>query len=392
MAEAEPGPIFVPFTLPGECVTADVDGGRARLVDIVTASAERVSPPCPHFGVCGGCALQHMAAQPYRDWKRDQVAAAFAARGIEASVTETVACAGPRRRAALSAIKSPHGVRLGFHRHASHDLVDLETCSVLDPVIVKALPRLRDIAAPLSSRRGEIRIVVTSTRHGLDVAFDGVTAALDMAVRAKLAALAQDGVIARVSVNGDPLLSGRPAVLEFGRTEVEPPPGAFVQAVAEMEAIMAALILEAAGKSKSVADLFCGAGAFTFRIAERARVLAVDSSKVAIAALANAARFAKGVKPIEARARDLFREPLSATELRDFDCVVFDPPRAGAEAQARMLSKSKVKTIVAVSCHPATLARDARILIDGGYALEGVTPVDQFLYSAHIEAVAVFRR
>lgn len=182
------------------------------------------------------------------------------------------------------------------------------------------------------------------------------------------------------------------AALMFGNAEVIAPPGAFLQAVAEMEEAMANLVLRAAGKSKAIADLFCGVGAFTFRLAERAKVFAADNDKRAIAALNAAVKNARGLKPVEARTRDLFREPLSATELRDFDYVVFDPPRAGADAQARMLARSQVKTVIAVSCNPATLARDARTLIDGGYILESVTPVDQFLFSPHIEAVAVFHR
>jgi 23S rRNA (uracil1939-C5)-methyltransferase len=165
-----------------------------------------------------------------------------------------------------------------------------------------------------------------------------------------------------------------------------------VQAVAEAEAEMARRILAAVGKVKTVADLFCGVGAFTFPLAARAKVLAYDGDKLAIEALNAAVKKATGLKPITARVRDLFRDPLSPLELNEHDAVVFDPPRAGAEAQAQRLARSKVKTVVAASCNPATLARDARHLVDGGYKIESVTPIDQFVYSAHVEVVTVFRR
>ena len=392
VAETANGPVFVPFTLAGERVRAVVEGTAGQLVEVLAPSNDRVVPPCRHFTICGGCALQHMATPAYRAWKTKQVAATFRARGLDVVVNDIIACKGARRRAALSARATSAGVLLGFHEAASHDLVDLEECCVLHPSIVAALPKLRALIAPLLSRRGETRVIATWTLGGLDVALEDVAAKLTPELRTGLAKAASSAAVARVSVNGDPVYESLTTALRFGNAEVVAPPGAFLQAVAEMEETMADLVLRAAGKSKAIADLFCGVGAFTFRLAERAKVFAADSDKRAIAALNAALKKARGLKPVEARTRDLFREPLSATELRDFDCVVFDPPRAGADAQARMLARSQVKTVIAVSCNPATLARDARTLIDGGYILESVTPVDQFLYSPHIEAVAVFRR
>lgn len=392
VAETEEGNIFVPFTLAGERIRASVDGTAGHLVEVLTSSGDRVVPPCRHFTVCGGCALQHMAKPVYLAWKKEQVSAAFRARGIDAPLNDVVACRGARRRAVLSARGIGTGVILGFHKSGSHDLVDLDECSVLRPEIVSAFPALRELVAPVLSRRGETRVIATWTMGGLDVAMEDVAAKLTPELRAAIAKVASAARIARVSINGDPVYEGLTPSLRFGRAEAVPPPGGFLQAVAEMEDVLAQLIGDAVGKSKAVADLFCGVGAFTYRLAERAKIFAADSDRRAIAALNTGLKKATGLKPVEACVRDLFREPLSATELRDFDCVVFDPPRAGADAQARMLAKSKVKTLVAVSCNPATLARDARTLIDGGYRLESVTPVDQFLYSAHIEAVAIFRR
>lgn len=392
VADASHGCVYVPYTLSGERVTAHVVGDQGRLLEVLASSADRIPPTCQHFTVCGGCALQHMATPAYLTWKREQLRAALQARGLDMGVRDTVACRGPRRRATLSAKSSRTGVLLGFHKAASHDLVNLEMCSVLHPALVAALPRLRDLVAPFLSHRDETRMGVTWTLGGLDVTMDDVKVKLTPQLRAFIATVAADASFARVSVNGDPVYQGLTATVRFGNADVVPPPGVFLQAVAEMETAMADLVVAAAGKSKAIGDLFCGVGAFTFRLAERARVFAADSDKRAIAALNAGVKSARGLKPIEAITRDLFREPLSATELRDFDCIVFDPPRAGADAQARMLAKSKVKTIVAVSCNPATLARDARTLVDGGYTVDDVTPVDQFHYSPHIEAVAVFRR
>lgn len=397
VAETPSGLVYVPFTLQGERVVADVEGERGWLVEVLEASGERVAPPCRHFGTCGGCALQHMKSPTYLAWKKAQVVEAFRPRGITAPVAGVVACSGKRRRAAFSARQasggqSVAGVTIGFHEAGSHDLVDLKTCEVLHPGIVAALPLLRELVRPMLSRRSETRVVATWTHGGLDVGLEEVAAKLTPVLRAHIARTAGEGGIARISVNGDPVYEGLQPILKFGNVEVIAPPGSFLQAVAEAEAAMGDLVLQATGKAKRVADLFSGLGAFTFRLAERSRVFAVDSDRTAIAALQAAAKRGNGLKPIEAVARDLFREPLSATELRDFDAVVFDPPRAGAEAQAKMIARSKVKTVVAVSCNPATLARDARTLVDGGYVLESVTPIDQFEYSPHIEAVAVFRK
>jgi 23S rRNA (uracil1939-C5)-methyltransferase len=155
---------------------------------------------------------------------------------------------------------------------------------------------------------------------------------------------------------------------------------------------MAEAMLAHVGDARPVADLFCGAGTFTLRLARRAAVTAVEGDAALLAALDMGVRHARGLKPVTVRKRDLFRNPLAAAELNGFGAVVFDPPAAGAKAQAEALAAAKVPKVVAVSCNPATLARDARILTDGGYRLTRVLPVDQFLFSAEVEAVATFER
>ncbi len=409
VAEGPAGPVFVPYTLPGERVRAEVAGERGRLVEVLSPSPDRIAPACRHFGKCGGCALQHMKPEAYRDMKAELIRLGLAQRGLTADIAPLIDVGhGARRRAVMAARrvgavgtgqpkrpdnKPGSGVLLGFHEAASHTLVPVLECPVLSPRIVAALPGLAELVAPLQSRSGETRLAVLAAENGLDVTVDDVSTKLEPDLRAALARSASALGLVRLSVNREPVFTAAEPFVSCGRAEVAPPPGTFLQASREAEAAMARLGIEAMPKKlKRVADLFAGLGAFTFPLAERAAVLAVDSDKASIAALASAARHTQGVKPIETRVRDLFREPLSRKELEGFDAVVFDPPRAGAEAQAGTLAKSAVPTVVAVSCSPATLARDLRILVDGGYRIERVTPIDQFLYSPHVEAVAVLRR
>lgn len=392
VADTAAGQVFIPFTLPGELVVAHGTGERARLEKILLESADRIPPVCQHFTVCGGCAVQHMSSEFYGAWKRDSVLAAFKSRAIDAEVAHLFVPQDLRRRAVLTALRNDAVVELGFHQSQSHDLVDLIECPVLHPRIVAALPGLRTLLKPLLAKRSEARVTVTMTEAGLDIAIGKLEKPLTLPLRSELAKHAADLKIARVSVDDDPVYTAISPFLRFGTIDVHVPPGAFIQAVAAAETEMARLVVDGIGKSKKVADLFAGVGAFSFPVAARAKVLAVDSDRAAIAALADGVRMGSGIKPVTTVVRDLFREPLSALELNEHDAVVFDPPRAGAEAQSKMIAKSKVKTVVAISCNPATLARDARILIDGGYAMGRVMPIDQFHYTPHIECVTVFKR
>lgn len=384
--------IFVPFALPGERVAIEMVGDRASVVRILQPSPERVAPACKHFGRCGGCSVQHLSPEAYASWKRASVVEAFRARGLDPDVDPLERPAGKRRRAAFKAHRSDGRIEIGFHAAASHDLVAIEECAVLEPKIVSALPAVAQLIAPLLPKRSELRVVMTLTRSGLDIEIDGTERKLTPDIRSTLAAGATAHGLARIVVNGDVVIENTQPFLTFGAADVALPPGVFVQAVEAAEATIADRVVAAAGKAKHVADLFCGLGAFAFPLAARAKVTAYDGSAAAISALANAAKKATGLKPISAIVRDLFREPLSPLELNAHEVVVFDPPRAGAEAQSQRLAKSKVKTVVAVSCNPATLARDARHLVDGGYRIKRVTPVDQFVYSAHVEVVAIFER
>lgn len=396
VVDAADGPIFVPYALPGENVRAESQGQRARLVEVITASPHRIAPVCRHFGSCGGCAIQHLAHDEYKAWKRGSVVAAFTSRGLDVEVSDLVTVGhGARRRAVFTAKRSGREVALGFHAAGSHDVVDLTECVVIDPGIVQLLPRLKTFVAPLVPDNGEARVTVLSASNGFDVAIEIGSMGTDLTPgqRARLASRAAELKLVRFSLNGDTVYQMADPTVTMGSAHVTPPPGVFLQASAAAEAAMAQIIVACLPKrAKRAVDLFSGMGAFSFALAARVGVLAVDSEAKAIGALETGKRYAKGLKPIETRVRDLMREPLSRKELGGFDLAVFDPPRAGAQAQAGMLAKSAVPVVVAVSCNPATLARDARILIDGGYKLGRVTPIDQFIYSPHVEVVAVFTR
>jgi 23S rRNA (uracil1939-C5)-methyltransferase len=360
---------------------------------VLSASADRVAPQCRHFTHCGGCALQHLERTAYLAFKRELVAAAFAARGLEPPLAHVVSIGlGARRRATLSARRTGRGVVLGFYEAKGTEIVDLQECPVTASAIVRALPGLKRLAEPLTSRRLPVRLTVTLAANGLDVAIEDFPGELGPEVREHLARAAAAAKLARVTLAGDTLYQSTVPAVRFGPANVVLPPRAFLQAAPAAEAEMVRLVTMAVGPAKRVADLFCGLGTFTFPLALNAALLAVDGDRQAVGALQNAAKRTPGLKPIEAKVRDLFREPLSVKELEGFDAVVVDPPRAGAAQQAATLAMSRVATIVAVSCNPATLARDARILVDGGYKLERVTPIDQFLYSPHVEAIAVFRQ
>ncbi len=398
IAETRGGPVFAPLTLPGETVRGEVREGRLESVEIVTASPERVAPVSPHYGDCGGCSLQHWAAAPYLVWKREQVRLALAREGIEAEIEPTVATPpGSRRRLALHARRGPDGrAILGFKARKSWRLVEVTECPIADPRLVAAFPALARVAAPfLEHPKSAPTLHVTATLTGLDVDVTGVerrTGGLsrDAQLRAIEAAAAAD--LARLSLAGDTRVMARQPLVAFGPATVPLPAGGFLQASPPAEAAMVERAVAAVKGAKKVADLFCGAGTFTFPLATVAPVLAADGAAPAIAALKAGIGSARGLKPIEAQARDLFRRPLAPYDLRGCDAIVIDPPRAGALEQVGQLPGTKAATVVYVSCNPATFARDARLLIDAGFRLERVTPVDQFLWSAHVELVGVFRR
>jgi 23S rRNA (uracil1939-C5)-methyltransferase len=381
--------LYVPFALPGERWRI-AEGEREEML---RAHPQRVAAVCQHFGSCGGCVAQHMPDDLYVAWKRAMVVHAFMHRGIEAPVGPLLRFpAASRRRVTLYARRYRKNLHIGYYRAATHYILNIAECPIAEPAIVAALPVLREMLEAVLLGQGEAGITIVATPAGLDVQVMFVHVGSVRNAYPRMAALAARHGFARLTVEKDTLMQSRRPLLTFGSVEVEPPPGAFVQAVAEAETHMVGLIVAAAGKAKCIADLFCGIGTFTFPLARSARVLALDHQEDSIAALKAAARRVQGLKPIEAKVRDLFRVPMSAKELDGFDAVVLDPSRSGAESQAHQLAHSSVPIVICVSCNPGTLARDVRIMLDGGYALQSVSPIDQFLYAPHVEAIAVLRR
>lgn len=397
IAEVDGETHYVPFALPGEDVLIGRDeAGRIRLVEVLTPAAERVAAVCDHFGTCGGCALQHLVPPAYTVWKRDQVAAALGARGLETNIAPLIPVApGTRRRASFAATRTRKGATLGYYARESHRVVAVRHCPVVVPEIERALPTLAELVAPGFSRKARGSLLVTATDTGLDVQVTGGKADPDLAERQRLAEGAATADLTRLAWDDEVVAERRKPLVRFSGIAVAPPPGAFLQASAASESVLVSLVKEGAGAARHAVDLFAGCGTFTFALARDIAMRAIDSEAAQLQALSDAARVQGpdlGLKPIATEIRDLFRRPLLADELKNVDTVVFDPPRVGAKAQAEALADSSVPRIVAVSCNPATFARDARSLVDGGYRLDRVTPVDQFLWSPHIELVGVFSR
>jgi 23S rRNA (uracil1939-C5)-methyltransferase len=392
IASGPDGPLYVPFTLPGELASIDVEPGRdqARLLEVLQPSPERAVPVCPNFGVCGGCSLQHIEREAYLSWKREQVVAALRSHGLDVPVEPVRSLPlASRRRATFALGRAGPKPVFGYRGARSHVIVPIYVCPVLWPRIEASLPGLRTALTPLIGRR-EARITVTETLTGLDLAMEG--GKLPPHFVPQLATALADLGAARLTLDGETALLLAEPLVAFSGVKVRLPPGAFLQASQEAETVMCALALAGIGKSRRVADLFAGLGTFTFALAAGAAIEAFEADDDAIASLAQAARTTSGLKPIRAQIRDLFRAPLTAKELGAYDAVLLDPPRAGAEAQSKALAASRVPRIVMVSCNPSSCARDLRILVDGGYRIETITPIDQFLFSAHTELMAVLER
>jgi 23S rRNA (uracil1939-C5)-methyltransferase len=388
--------IYVPYTLGGEAVeVASVPGhpDRRRLLAVERASPERITPVCQHFGVCGGCAIQHWETERYRAWKRDLVLEMLAQAKLACDVHPLIDAHGlGRRRITLHARVGTHDVlKVGFAAASSHDIIPVDHCPILDPGLGGALDAAWAIAEPLTPTGKPLDIQMTATDNGLDVDVRG-SGPLPATLIATLSRVAEQHRLARLTRHGELVLMRTPPTIAVGAARVTLPPASFLQATAAGEEALAALVIERCNRAKNIADLFCGVGPFALRLAAKARVSAFDSDAAAVSALQKAAKAASGLKPVKAEARDLFRRPMMPQELRDYDAVVFDPPRQGAQAQALQLAASKVPVVVAVSCNVATFARDARILVDGGYSIEEVTPVDQFRHTPHVELVARFVR
>lgn len=399
IAHTPTGSVYVPFALPGDTLAIARVKNQGTIMSITTPSPDRREPVCRHFGpdgvggACGGCSLQHLSDEAYRAFKRSLVIDALKAKGIVAPVGELVtAAAGERRRTVFTLRRTEKDMLLGFNSPASHHIVAISECPVAAPGIMARLEVIKTLALALATNADPFRLTVLETLTGLDLGFEGIRKVGDKERRALTQAVLATRGIARVSLDGEVLIEPQKPTLDFGGVSVCPPPAGFTQATRPAEEAMATLVSRHLAKCKKVADLFAGSGTFALRLARKARVHAAEGEEKALKALDQAARNTQGLKPVTVERRDLFRRPLMASELKTFDGIVFDPPRAGAEAQVREMARTTVGKIAAVSCNPLTLARDLGILLDAGWKIDSVTPIDQFLWSHHVEAVALLSR
>ncbi|MBF0248638.1 MAG: class I SAM-dependent RNA methyltransferase [Alphaproteobacteria bacterium] len=395
--------LYIPGALAGERVrvrTRDKrgDGVVAELLDILEPSPHRIQPGCPHFERCGGCALQHLDRRIYGAWKRDRVIHALAQRGFaDVCVDDAVLIGeGTRRRVTFTAHGSGKAARVGFNARARHDVVAVAVCPLLAGPLNALIAPLGETLASVLKDGQRARVAATACDNGVDLLIEA-DGSPDLAAREALAALVRAGHAVRVAWRADtlapePIVQEQPPRIDLSGVAVELPPGAFLQASREGEHAIRDRILDWVDGAGRVADLFCGLGSFTMPLAAKAVVSAWDVTEPSVRALERAAGRAGLGGRVAAGVRDLDRQPLEARDLDAFDAIVFDPPRAGAKAQAEHLADARAERIVGVSCNPATFARDARILAGGGYALDRVTPIDQFTHSAHVELAAAFTR
>ena len=396
-AEGEDGPIYAPYALPGEQVRARVTGHRAEVLEVLQPSAERQPSTCRHFGRCGGCQLQHWREEAYLAWKRDQVREALGRRGFGGVEVDPVipAWGEGRRRAGFHAARQGGQVRIGFIERGGARLTPIAQCPVLAPALEQLALKLAPLADLVLPQRGEITLLCLLTDAGVDVAIKGAGRAdlLKRDALERLSALAHELGLARLSIDGEPIVTRAKPVMRMGKALVMPPPGAFLQATAMGEAELARLTLEALEGANRIIDLFSGIGTFALRLAEWAEVLAVEADEEMLAALKAAADGAGGaLKQVSTLRRDLLRTPLASLEMKKFDGAVIDPPRSGARLQAEQIARAPVRKLAYVSCDPASFARDIKVLIEHGFTITRLTPVDQFRWSPHIELVGALER
>jgi 23S rRNA (uracil1939-C5)-methyltransferase len=397
VAETEVGPVYAPYALPGERVRARIVGDRAEVLEVLAASPARQAPACAHFGRCGGCQLQHWREAEYLAWKRQQVVDALARRGLGGAVVDACipAWGQGRRRASVHAGRHNGKVRIGFIERGGARLLPITQCPALAPQLEAPVLKLDVLAEAVLPARGEITLQCLLTEAGVDVAVKGAgrADALQRPMLERLSAIAEALDLARLSIDGEPIVERRKPLLRMGRALVSPPPGAFLQATAEGEETLVRLAMEALAGAHRVIDLFSGIGTFALRAAAFAEVLAVEGDAEMLSALKRAADGAGGaLKEVTTLRRDLLRTPLSSLEMKKFDGAVIDPPRSGARLQAEQIARAPIRKLAYVSCDAASFARDLKVLVEHGFTLTRLTPVDQFRWSPHVELVGALER
>jgi 23S rRNA (uracil1939-C5)-methyltransferase len=379
----------------GRHVAGGVPGDRLGPDGALIPGPNRAEPPCRHFGKCGGCQLQHVGDGALADFVQGRVAGALAAQQVTAGDILPAHLSPPesRRRAALTALRAGKHVALGFNAAQSNQIVDMRQCPLLSPALFALIAPVRDLLTLIAPQRRPVKVKLQLLDQGAELVLEGVRAeGLDAAMA--LQDFAGAHALARLAIDeGDGLETiwqPEPPTVHFGGVAVEVPPFAFLQATAAGQEALVDAVETAIGEAKTVADLFAGVGTFALSVQAGRKVYAAEGARDAIAALTGAANRARALVATEHR--DLFRRPLIPAELDRFGAVILDPPRAGAEEQVKQIALSAVPAVAYVSCNPASFARDARVLVAGGYRLDWVRPVGQFRWSTHVELAARFSR
>jgi 23S rRNA (uracil1939-C5)-methyltransferase len=389
-------PVYVPKTAPGDVIEAVIKGERGTLRKIVTRSPHRTHPVCAYFDKCGGCSLQHVTPDFYREWKIAKVKTALARAGVEPNVwNEPVFLeASTRRRTTMTMLRIRNDIILGYNEGRSHNVLDIQRCLVLDPALEDKMQALRPYLPRLLGEAKTCDVTLQYAGGAFDMVLTGrlqKRGRFSFEQDEALGEIAEKLDIARISYREkdfrppEIILARKPVVKTFGALSVALPPGTFLQASEAGEQALTNIVMEYAQSGTKFLDLFSGCGTFSGPLLALGPVSSIDGDAPAINALAQTKH--PGLTPVR---RDLFKNPLKETELAPFDTIIFDPPRAGAAAQAPFLASSESRRIIGVSCNPASFARDAKTLTDGGYTLASLTVVDQFVWSAHVEIAGLF--
>jgi len=374
--------------LPGEKVAL----GKENKFKIILPSKDRITPVCTHYKGCGGCSMQHATQSFIKDWKSNVIKSCLSARGLKTIIKPILTSkTNSRRRVTLHGMKTKKSVTVGFFKRNTHELISTPSCELVNPEILSAFSLFEEITLIGATRKSIIEISVTVSKAGLDLNILNGKKLENQSIM-KITALCENFNIARITWNEDLLANFLNPTIEFQGIAITPPPNAFLQATEEGQEILIENAMLSVFNSDKVIDLFSGCGTFTLPAAKRSEVLAIDKTKSMLSAIEQAWRETSGLKKVTSRSQDLFKEPVGKEELNSFDSAIIDPPRVGAEAQSRELAQSNIKRISSVSCNPKTFSRDAKILVDSGFKLDWVQPIDQFLWSSHIELVAQFSR
>ncbi len=394
---------YVPFSCDGDVVKLRItdkrqDSFTGEIVELITQGPEHIAAPCPSYGRCGGCNLQHLSPEAYEHWTKQKVKDILKRNQISTELSPPALIkAGGRRRASFAAMKKSKQIFFGFNTRASHRIEEIENCLLLTDQLNALIPAIRELLPKIMKQEGRGDIIINYPLETADIVF-ALPGKVDLKIHEALSNFAEKHNIARLSwqenAQGEPetILQRGPVTTRFSDVEVELPPAPFLQPSKQGEERLVEFALSALSGEKKVLDLYAGCGSFTFALAQKAIVHAVESNGAALKALERSAGRADLGGRITTEVRDLSRQPLMGKELAKYDAVLFDPPRAGAREQSVELAKSDIPLIIAISCNPATFARDAQSLIEGGYRLEEVLPVDQFTWSDHVEIAALFRK